>query len=121
MRHGMVEIAGRLVGDGQPAFVIAEIGINHNGSVELAKKMIDGAALAGCDAVKFQKRTPEKCVPVDQWYLERDTPWGIAFNDGERVIQLDRAQSMGLSPADRQRIAAEKMQPMMGALGNMGL
>lgn len=76
MRQGLTEIAGHLVGDGQPVFVIAEIGINHNGSVDLAKKMIDGAKLAGCDAVKFQKRTPEKCVPIDQWYLERDTPWG---------------------------------------------
>jgi N-acetylneuraminate synthase len=56
--------------------VIAEIGINHNGSLEIAKKMIEGAARAGCDAVKFQKRTPELCVPKDQWLLERDTPWG---------------------------------------------
>ena len=56
--------------------MIAEIGINHNGSVELAKKMIAGAASAGADAVKFQKRTPELCVPRDQWDIERDTPWG---------------------------------------------
>lgn len=65
-----------MVGNGHPVYVIAEIGINHNGSVELAKKMIDGAVLAGCDAVKFQKRTPEVCVPKDQWNIERDTPWG---------------------------------------------
>lgn len=71
-----VNIGGRLVGDGEPTYVIAEIGINHNGSVELAKKMIAGAATAGADAVKFQKRTPEICVPKDQWYIERDTPWG---------------------------------------------
>lgn len=58
-------------------FVIAEIGINHNGSIEIAKKLIDGAVLAGCDAVKFQKRTPERCVPVDQWNIERNTPWGV--------------------------------------------
>jgi N-acetylneuraminate synthase len=71
-----IRIGDRLVGRDHPVFVIAEIGINHNGSLQLAKKLIDGAALAGCDAVKFQKRTPEKCVPADQWYLERDTPWG---------------------------------------------
>ncbi|HUK91317.1 MAG TPA: N-acetylneuraminate synthase family protein [Blastocatellia bacterium] len=71
-----IRIGDRYVGINQPVFVIAEIGINHNGSLQLAKKLIDGAALAGCDAVKFQKRTPEKCVPADQWYLERDTPWG---------------------------------------------
>lgn len=59
-----------------PVYIIAEIGINHNGSLELAKVMIDAAARAGCDAVKFQKRTPEICVPRDQWEIERDTPWG---------------------------------------------
>ena len=89
MRQGCVEIDGRLVGDQQPVFVIAEIGINHNGSVELAKKLIDGARLAGCDAVKFQKRTPEKCVPIDQWHLERDTPWGrMAYIDYRHKIEF---------------------------------
>jgi len=66
----------RMIGDDHPTFVIAEIGINHNGSVEIAKKMIEGAEAAGCDAVKFQKRTPEVCVPKEQWDIERDTPWG---------------------------------------------
>jgi len=64
------------IGDGLPVFVVAEIGINHNGSVDIARQIIDGAARAGCDAVKFQKRTPELCVPRDQWNVERDTPWG---------------------------------------------
>ncbi|MGD0678819.1 MAG: N-acetylneuraminate synthase family protein [Polyangiaceae bacterium] len=76
MRHEGVRVADRIVGDQQRVFVVAEIGINHNGSLELARKMIDGAVLAGCDAVKFQKRTPERCVPRDQWLIERDTPWG---------------------------------------------
>lgn len=71
-----VKIGSKLVGDSQPVFIIAEIGINHNGSLDIAKKMIDGAVHAGCDAVKFQKRTPEICVPKDQWNIERDTPWG---------------------------------------------
>ncbi len=71
-----VTVRGREIGDGAPVFVIAEIGINHNGSLEMAKQMIEGAARAGCDAVKFQKRTPELCVPRDQWHLERETPWG---------------------------------------------
>src|SRR5580658_9874668 len=66
----------RTIGDNEPTYVIAEIGINHNGSLDLAKQMIDGAASAGADAVKFQKRTPELCVPRDQWNIERDTPWG---------------------------------------------
>lgn len=69
--------AGRInIGDGHPVFIIAEIGINHNGSLEIAKKLIEGAKAAGCDSVKFQKRTPEICVPKDQWNIERDTPWG---------------------------------------------
>lgn len=76
MSSKTIRIGDRLVGDGQRCFVIAELGINHNGSLEIAKRMIDGAVLAGCDAVKFQKRTPEKCVPRDQWDIERDTPWG---------------------------------------------
>ncbi len=71
-----IKIGNKYIGDGEPVFVIAEIGINHNGSVEIAKKMIDGAHFAGCDAVKFQKRTPEICVPRDQWDIERNTPWG---------------------------------------------
>ncbi|NWG27059.1 MAG: N-acetylneuraminate synthase family protein [Ignavibacteriaceae bacterium] len=64
------------IGDGYPVFIIAEIGINHNGSLEITKKLIDAAKAAGCNAVKFQKRTPEICVPKDQWNIERDTPWG---------------------------------------------
>lgn len=74
--NNCVKIGNRFVGEGFPVYIIAEIGINHNGSIELAKKMIDGAVFAGCDAVKFQKRTPEICTPRDQWDIERDTPWG---------------------------------------------
>ena len=76
MTQAIRDLGGRKVGDGQPTYIIAEIGINHNGDLNLAKQMIDGAVKAGCDAVKFQKRTPELCVPKDQWDIERDTPWG---------------------------------------------
>lgn len=71
-----VRIGSRLVGLNQPVFIIAEIGINHNGEVELAKKLIDVAKDAGCDAVKFQKRTPKICVPPEQAGVMRETPWG---------------------------------------------
>jgi len=67
----------RRIGTDQPVYIIAEIGINHNGSLEIAKQLIDAAVNAGCDAVKFQKRTPELCVPRDQWELVRETPWGL--------------------------------------------
>ncbi len=71
-----VSIGTRSIGSTSPVYIIAEIGINHNGSLDVTKKMIDGAVAAGADCVKFQKRTPELCVPKDQWLLERDTPWG---------------------------------------------
>lgn len=74
MKH--VNIGNRCVGEDQPTFIIAEIGMNHNGDLNIAKKLIDAAVLAGCDAVKFQKRTPEKCVPPDQRGVLRETPWG---------------------------------------------
>lgn len=76
MSKSKMKIGNRFIGNSEPCFVIAEIGINHNGSLELAKKMIAGAASAGADAVKFQKRTPEICVPPEQRNIERDTPWG---------------------------------------------
>lgn len=71
-----VSLGGRLVGDGHPTYIIGEIGLNHNGDVQIAKQLIDVAAVFGCDAVKFQKRTPELCVPKDQRDIMRDTPWG---------------------------------------------
>lgn len=84
-----IKIGNRFIGDGEPVYIIAEIGINHNGSLELAKKLIEGAASAGCDAVKFQKRTPEICVPKDQWEIERDTPWGrLTYIDYRRKVEF---------------------------------
>lgn len=70
------KLGDREIGTGKPVYVIAEIGINHNGSLEIAEKLIRESAAAGADAVKFQKRTPELCTPKDQWEVERDTPWG---------------------------------------------
>jgi N-acetylneuraminate synthase len=57
-------------------YIVGEIGINHNGDLELAKKLIDVASCAGIDAVKFQKRTPDICVPEHQKGVMRKTPWG---------------------------------------------
>jgi N-acetylneuraminate synthase len=79
----------RSIGEAQPVYIIAEIGINHNGSLDIAKKLIDEAAIAGCDAVKFQKRTPELCTPKDQWHLERDTPWGrMTYINYRHMVEL---------------------------------
>ena len=73
---GTVMIGDKPVGSGHPTYVIGEIGINHNGDLDIARQLIDIAADAGCDAVKFQKRTPEICVPAEQRDVMRDTPWG---------------------------------------------
>ena len=99
-----VAIGGRWVGEGEPVMVIAEIGINHNGSLEMARKLIDGAYLAGAEAVKFQKRTPELCVPKEQWNLERDTPWGrIPYIEYRRRMEFGDAEFAAIDRHCRER------------------
>jgi N-acetylneuraminate synthase len=71
-----VKIGGRLIGPGHPTFLVAEIGINHNGDLDTVRRLIETAKRAECDAVKFQKRTPETCVPPAQREQMRQTPWG---------------------------------------------
>lgn len=84
---------GRKIGKGEPCYIIAEIGINHNGDLEIAKKLIDEAVAAKADAVKFQKRTPEICVPKDQWEVMRDTPWGrMTYIDYKRKTEFGIAE-----------------------------
>jgi N-acetylneuraminate synthase len=93
MRPAAIQIGNKMVGDGWPVLIVAEIGINHNGSVELAKRLIQGAARAGCDAVKFQKRTPELCVPREQWHVERETPWGrMTYIDYRHKVEFGKAE-----------------------------
>ncbi|MFE7313921.1 N-acetylneuraminate synthase family protein [Streptomyces sp. NPDC057555] len=83
-------LGDRPVGPGRPVYVTGEIGINHNGDLENAFALIDAAADAGCDAVKFQKRTPEVCTPRDQWEVERDTPWGrMTYIEYRHRVEFD--------------------------------
>jgi N-acetylneuraminate synthase len=83
-------VGEKTVGPGHPVYVTGEIGINHNGELDNAFALIDAAAEAGCDAVKFQKRTPEVCTPRDQWDVERDTPWGrMTYIDYRHRVEFD--------------------------------
>jgi N-acetylneuraminate synthase len=84
---------GTRIGATAPAYIIAEIGINHNGSLDIAKHLIREAADAGCNAVKFQKRTPELCVPREQRNQKRDTPWGrITYMDYRYKVEFGEAE-----------------------------
>ncbi len=85
-----VKIGNRLVGPGESCFIVAEIGINHNGSVELAKKLISAAAVAGCDAVKFQKRTIDVVYTPEELAKPRENPFGTTNGDLKRGLEFDR-------------------------------
>jgi len=86
-----VRIGNRWVGDGHPTYIVAEIGINHSGDLETARRLIDAAVHAGVDAVKLQKRTPELCVPPDQQTQMRDTPWGyITYLEYRHHVEFGR-------------------------------
>lgn len=78
--------------------VIAEIGINHNGEIAKALELIDVAAKAGCDAVKFQKRTPQLCVPLEQQSARRETPWGeMSYLEYKERIEFGRTEYEAIS------------------------
>ena len=92
MRYEVI-IGDRWIGDGHPAYIVAEIGINHNGELDNAKKLIDAAVKSGVDAVKFQKRTPELCVPAGQRNQMRETPWGyITYMDYRYKVEFGQAE-----------------------------
>jgi N-acetylneuraminate synthase len=77
----------------QKTKIIAEIGINHNGDVEIAKRLIDAAVTAGCNYAKFQKRTPDICVPDHQKSTIRKTPWGdMKYIDYKKKIEFEKRE-----------------------------
>jgi N-acetylneuraminate synthase len=89
----VIQIGSHKVGEGHPAYVIAEIGINHNGDVETAKEMILLAKETGANAVKLQKRTPELCVPVEQRDIMRETPWGyITYMEYREKVEFGKEE-----------------------------
>jgi N-acetylneuraminate synthase len=88
-----LRLGDRLIGDGHPTYVIAEIGINHNGDLEIAKRIVDEAVHAGADAVKLQKRSPEVATPPEQQKQMRETPWGyISYLEYRHKVEFNQAQ-----------------------------
>ena len=73
-------------------FVTAEIGINHNGDIEIAKKLIEVAKSAGCDAVKFQKRTVEKVYSKSVLDSPRESPWGNTTRDQKLGLEFGKKE-----------------------------
>jgi sialic acid synthase SpsE len=88
-----VSVGKKAIGAGEPVYIIAEIGINHNGDIEIAKQLMDVAIETGCDAVKFQKRTPEICVPEEQKSIPRETPWGsMTYFEYKKRIEFEQKE-----------------------------
>lgn len=84
-----IKIGEELIGEKQPVFFIAEIGINHNGCLKNALKLIKTAKDSGCNAVKFQKRNPLECIPDSQINIKRETPWGkLSYIDYRKKIEF---------------------------------
>jgi N-acetylneuraminate synthase len=83
-----LKLGSDMVGDGFPCYVVAEIGINHNGDVEIAKKLIEMAEAAGCNAVKFQKRTVDVVYTAEELAKPRDNPFGPTNGDLKRGLEF---------------------------------
>lgn len=87
-----VRIGSSLVGPGQPCFIVAEVGINHNGDLTLAKRLVDAAIFAGCNAVKFQKRTIEVVFPAEELARPRENLFGSTNGDLKRGLEFGQAE-----------------------------
>ncbi len=99
-----MRVGDRTVGEGSPVFFIGEIGINHNGSLELAQRIIDMAVLCGVNVVKFQKRDPELAVPAHMRDQPRETPWGeMSYLDYKRRLEFGRTEYDVLDAYCRER------------------
>jgi N-acetylneuraminate synthase len=87
-----VRVGNRLIGDDQPCFIIAEIGINHNGDIDLAKRLISVALAAGCDAVKFQKRTIDVVYSAEELAKPRENPFGPTNGDLKYGLEFEQEE-----------------------------
>src|SRR3954447_4470750 len=86
--ENVVFIGDRPIGEGEPCYIIAEIGINHNGNIDLAKRLISVAVAAGCDAVKFQKRTIDVVYTEKELATPRENPFGTTNGDLKRGLEF---------------------------------
>ncbi len=99
IKTGKIEIGKKF-----PTYIIAEIGINHNGDIKTALELIDAAVSAGCNAVKFQKRTPELCVPEEQKNVMRNTPWGrMSYLAYRNKVEFDLKKYMEIDAYCRRK------------------
>ena len=87
-----VRIGDKLIGESQPCFIVAEIGINHNGDIDLAKRLISVAVAAGCDAVKFQKRTVAVVYTPDELAKPRENPFGPTNGDLKYGLEFEQEE-----------------------------
>lgn len=92
MKMKKIKIGKKVVGSGHPCFVVGEIGINHNGSIDMTKKLIDAAIFAGCDAVKFQKRTVDVVFTKEELEKPRESPFGNTNGDLKRGLEFGKKE-----------------------------
>ena len=87
-----IRLGSKVVGPGRPCYVVAEIGINHNGDIDLAKKLINVALGADCDAVKFQKRTIDVVYTPEELAKPRESPFGATNGDLKRGLEFEQEE-----------------------------
>lgn len=92
MKRETIKIGSRKVGEGQPCYLVAEIGINHNGDMELAKNLIDRAVESGFHAVKFQKRTVDVVYSKEELARQRESPFGTTNGELKRGLEFGKSQ-----------------------------
>jgi N-acetylneuraminate synthase len=121
-----LRIGEHTLGDGQPVYVIGEIGLNHNGDVEIAKNLMDVAADAGAQAVKFQKRTPEIATPTHMRDMPRETPWGtMTYLEYRYRVEFEQPEYTEISAYAKEKgldwFASPWDEPSVDFLEDMGV
>jgi N-acetylneuraminate synthase len=87
-----IRIGNKAIGSGQPCYIVAEIGINHNGDIDIAKRLISVAVAAGCDAVKFQKRTIDVVYTAEELAKPRENPFGPTNGDLKYGLEFEEEE-----------------------------